>query len=52
MIKMASKKVFDLVEAEAWNEVTELLTNTAWTWTSQDLEEKHSVRSNILIQLA
>jgi hypothetical protein len=35
---MASKKVFDLMEAEDWNEVTELLTNA--TWTSQDLEEK------------
>ena len=44
-IKMASKKVFDLMEAENWNEVMELLTNTAWT--SQDLEEKHGVRSII-----
>ena len=26
---MASKKVFDLMEAEDWNEVAELLTNTA-----------------------
>jgi len=39
---MASKKVFDLMEAEDWNEVTELLANTAWT--SKDLEEKHGVR--------
>jgi len=42
---MASKKVFDLMEAEDWNKVTELLANTAWT--SQDLEEKHGVRSII-----
>ena len=38
---MALKKVFDLMEAEDWNEVTELLTNTPWT--SQDLEKKHGV---------
>ena len=44
-IKMASKKVFDLMEAEYWNEVMELLTNT--TWTTQNLEEKHGVRSSI-----
>ena len=42
---MASKKVFDLMEAEDWNEVTELLTKTAWT--SQDLEETHGVRNSI-----
>ena len=42
---MASKKVFDLMEAEDWNEVAELLTNIAWT--SQDLEEKHGVRNSI-----
>ena len=42
---MASKKVYDLMEAEDWIEVTELLANTAWT--SQDLEEKHGVRSII-----
>ena len=52
--KMASKKVFDLIEAEDRKEVTELLTNTAWT--SQDLEEKHGVRSvelflRLIIQL-
>ena len=51
---MAAKKVFDLMEAEDWNEVTELLANTAWT--SQDLEEKHGVRSielflRLIIQL-
>ena len=46
---MASKKVFDLLEAEDWNELTELLINTAWT--SQDLEEKHGVRSIICISL-
>ena len=49
---MASKKVFDLMEAEDWNEVTELLAHTPWT--SQDLEEKHGVRSSIelfLLQL-
>ena len=51
---MASKKVFDLMEAEGWNEVVELLANTAWT--SQDLEEKHGVRSielflRLIIQL-
>ena len=40
---MASKKVFDLIED--WNDVAELLTNTAWT--SQDLEEKHGVRNSI-----
>ena len=32
------------MEAEDWNEVTELLTNTAWT-APQDLEEKYGVRS-------
>ena len=42
---MASKKVFDLMVAKKWNEVRELLTNTAWT--SQDLEEEHGVRSSI-----
>ena len=42
-IKMASKKVFDLMKAEVWNEVMELLTSTAWT--SQGLDEKHGVRS-------
>ena len=51
---MASKKVFDLMEAEDWNESTELLINTAWT--SQDLEEKHGVPSimcylKLIIQL-
>jgi hypothetical protein len=40
---MSSEKVFDLMEAENWNVLTELLTNTAWT--SKDLEEKHGVRS-------
>ena len=44
---MASKKVFDLMEAEDWNKVTELLTNTNSAWTSQDLEEKHGVRNSI-----
>ena len=33
------------MEAEGWNEVVELIANTAWT--SQDLEEKHGVRSII-----
>ena len=42
---MASKKVFDLMEAEDWTKVTDLLANTAWT--SQDLEEKHGVRCSI-----
>ncbi len=42
-IKMASKKVFDLMKAEVWNEVMELLTSIAWT--SHDLDEKHGVRS-------
>ena len=42
---MASKKVLDLMEAEVWTEVKELLANTAWT--SQDLEEKHGVRISI-----
>ena len=42
---MASKKVFDLMEAEDWTGVTELLTNTVWT--SKDLEEKHGVRNSI-----
>ena len=37
------------MEAEGWNEVVELLANTAWT--SQDLEEKHGV-SNIETLLA
>jgi hypothetical protein len=51
---MAAKKFFDLMEAEDWTEVTELLANTAWT--SQDLEEKHGVRSielflRLIIQL-
>ena len=46
---MASKKVFDLMEAEDWDEVVELLANTAWT--SQDLEEKHGVRNSIEIFL-
>ena len=49
---MPSKKVFDLMQVEDWNKVTELLVNTAWT--SQDLEEKHGVRSSIelfLLQL-
>ena len=41
---MASKEIFELMEAEDWNKVMELLTNT--TWTSQDLEEKHGVRSS------
>ena len=41
---MASKTFFDLMEAGDWNNVMELLTNTAWT--SQDLEEKHGVRSS------
>ena len=53
---MASKKVFDLMEAEDWREVVESLTNTAWT--SQDLEKKHGVRNSIelflrlIVQLA
>ena len=33
------------MEAEDWDEVTELLANTAWA--SQDLEEKHGVRCSI-----
>ena len=40
------------MEAEDWNEVRELITRTPWT--SQDLEEKHGVRSSIelfLLQL-
>ena len=41
---MVSKKIFDLMEANDWNQVTELFANTAWT--SQDLEAKHGVRSN------
>ena len=44
------------MEAEDWNKVTELLTNTNSAWTSQDLEEKHGVRSielfsRLIIQL-
>jgi hypothetical protein len=31
------------MEAEDWNKLTESLVNTAWT--TQDLEEKHGVRS-------
>ena len=42
---MASKTVFDFMEAEGWTEVTELLANTIWT--SQDLKEKHGVRCSI-----
>ena len=42
---MASKKVFDFMEAGNWNEVMELLTNAAWA--SQDLEEKHGVSCSI-----
>ena len=45
IIIMASKTFFDLMEAGDWNNVTELLTNTAWT--SQDLEEKHGVRISL-----
>ena len=41
---MASEEIFELMEAEDWNKVMELLTNT--TWTSQDLEEKHGIRSS------
>ena len=37
------------MEAEGWNEVVELLANTAWT--SQDLKEKHGVRNSIEIFL-
>ena len=37
------------MEAEDWNEVTELLANTAWT--SQDLEEKHGVRCSLQLSL-
>ena len=37
------------MKAENWNEVIELLTNAAWT--SQDLEEKHGVRSSIELLL-
>ena len=33
------------MEAKDRNEVTELLASTAWT--SQDLEEKHGVRSSV-----
>jgi hypothetical protein len=40
---MAAKKVFDLMEAEDWNEVRKLIADTAWT--VPDLEEKHGVRS-------
>ena len=43
--QMASKKVFDLMEAEDWTKVPEVLANTVWT--SQDLEEKHGVRKSI-----
>ena len=42
---MASNKVFDLMGAEDWTEVPEILANTVWT--SQDLEEKHGVRCSI-----
>ena len=46
---MASKKVYDLMKAGDWTEVTELLANTAWT--SQDLDEKHGVRCRIALSL-
>ena len=42
-IIMASKKVFDAMEAKDWKIVKELIAATSWT--PQALEEKHGVRS-------
>ena len=35
------------MEADDWNEVRKLLTNTVWT--APDLEEKHGVRSILIV---
>ena len=42
---MASKKVFDAMVAEHWKKVKELIAAT--TWTPQELEEKHGVRTEL-----
>ena len=42
---MASKKVFDAMEAKDWNKVKELIAATSWT--PQALEEKHGVRTEL-----
>ena len=42
---MASTKVFDAMEANDWNKVNELIAATSWT--SQALEEKHGVRTEL-----
>jgi hypothetical protein len=46
---MASKTIFDLMEAEDWNKVIELLANTPWT--SQDLKDRHGVHWYKYVQL-
>ena len=42
---MASKNVFDAMEAKDWNKVKELISATSWT--SQALEEKHGVGTEL-----
>ena len=43
---MASKVVFKAMEAADWKKVKELIDTTSWT--PQDLEEQHGVRTELL----
>ena len=46
---MESKMVFDAMEAKDWIKVRELIATTSWT--PQDLEEKHGVRTELVAPL-
>ena len=48
---MASKVVFDAMEAKDWIKVRELIATTT-SWTPQDLEKKHGVRREELALVA
>ena len=42
---MASKRIFDAMEAKDWNKVKDLIAATSWT--PQALEKKHGVRTEL-----
>lgn len=43
---MASKKAFDAMESEDWDNVKALITTNFWT--QADLEEQHEVQSSCI----
>ena len=45
---MSSKKVLKAMEARDWTKVKELIATTSWT--PQDLDQKHGVRTELIFK--